>query len=110
MQAAVYFLGAVGLVAFGLLPLRIWQRAHWAFFDIPEGNVRRFARMLVSVVALLATVVYADIAQRIFNCLTESYCGPGVASGWAYLAFLGAVFIGFEALMATTKWVVRHAV
>jgi hypothetical protein len=30
--------------------------------------------------------------------LTEAYCGPGVASGWGYLAMLGAVFFAFEAV------------
>jgi hypothetical protein len=46
----------------------------------------------------VASVLYfgIDIGTRIFKCLTGGYCGPGIASGWLYLAMLGGVYLGFE--------------
>ena len=52
--------------------------------------------LLVAAAALWSDV---QITARIFKCLTETYCGPGVASGWTYLAMLGVVYLAFEAVM-----------
>jgi hypothetical protein len=48
-----------------------------------------------------------QITMRIFRCLTETYCGPGVASGWIYLAMLGVVYLAFEAVIVVLLKVER---
>ncbi|QIL19754.1 hypothetical protein [Thermomonas sp. HDW16] len=91
-SALIYLLGFVGLASIGLIPLRVWQvlRRALAF---------KKSRLLIVFLALIAAMALlgdAQITTRIFKCLTESYCGPGVASGWIYLAMLGVVYLVFE--------------
>lgn len=89
----VYLLGFVGIASIGLLPLRSWQELR---------NVFKGSKALIAFVALITAVVLwsnVQITMRIFKCLTETYCGPGVASGWTYLAMLGAVYLAFEAVI-----------
>jgi len=91
--ALIYLFGFVGLASIGILPLRAWKALRSAF----EGSLAPTARTtsLVFIALMAAVALWADmqITIRIFKCLTESYCGPGVASGWTYLATLGAVCI-----------------
>ncbi len=39
------------------------------------------------------------MVSRMFHCLTETYCGPGIASGWLFMALWGAVYLAFEAII-----------
>ena len=96
LSGLIYLLGFIGVAAIGLLSVRSWQVLRVVLRNRP-------ARTLDGVLAALAILItgaalWSDlqITVRIFKCLTEAYCGPGVASGWAYLAMLGAVYIGFE--------------
>jgi hypothetical protein len=94
----VYFLGFVGLAAAGLLPYRSWL----LMTDVFKTQLPLARKRSVLVVAALisAIALWSDIqvVGRVFACLTEAYCGPGVASGWGYLAMLGAVYFAFEAV------------
>lgn len=96
-SAVVYALGFVGLASFGLIPCRSWA----LLSNITRGQVSRRRKHTVLMIAVLviAASVWCGvvIAMRLFVCLTEPYCGPGVASGWGYLAMLGAVYMAFEA-------------
>ncbi len=92
-------LGFVGLASIGLIPLRVWQvmRRALAF---------KRSRLLIVFLVLIAAIALwgdAQITTRIFKCLTESYCGPGVASGWIYLAMLGVVYLVFEVSALLTQ-------
>ncbi|NHZ38097.1 hypothetical protein [Massilia rubra] len=97
-SAAVYLLGFVGLAAAGLLPYRSWL----LMIDVFKTEVPLARKRSVLVVAALTSAIalWSDIqvVGRVFACLTEAYCGPGVASGWGYLAMLGAVYFAFEAV------------
>lgn len=97
LSVTIYMLGFIGIVSIGLLPLRSWQ-----LMKIFRGNVFTGRRKLLALFAALisASVMWADVqvVARIFKCLTGAYCGPGIASGWSYLAWLGVVYFAFEAI------------
>lgn len=96
--AAVYLMGFVGLAAAGLMPYRSWLLVIGAV----KGHMPQARKRAVLSLAVLisAAAIWSDvqISARIFACLTEAYCGPGVASGWGYLAMLGVIYVAFEAV------------
>jgi len=96
----VYLLGFVGIVSIAAIPFRaLVIIEHF----IPHGGFfsSDTAYFLV-VLAAVVVVLWFDALTlfRVFKCLTEAYCGPSVASGWVYLAMLGAVYLILEALIA----------
>jgi uncharacterized membrane protein len=92
----IYLLGFIGLAAIGILPIRSWQSLKNAF----QSDLKTLSKKLLAMILLIASVcsVWAEvvIVSRIFRCLTGTYCGPGVGSGWIYLAMLGVVYLVFE--------------
>ena len=106
-SAAVYLLGFVGLAAAGLLPYRSWL----LMIDVFKTEVPQVRKRSVFVVAALTSAIALwseiQVVGRVFACLTEAYCGPGVASGWGYLAMLGAVYFAFEAVNYLLRKVAR---
>jgi hypothetical protein len=111
-SAAVYLLGFVGLAAAGLLPYRSWLLMIDVFKT--RGPAPQVRKRSVFVVAALtfAIALWSEIqvVGRVFTCLTEAYCGPGVASGWGYLAMLGAVYFAFEAVNYLLRKVAREVI
>lgn len=95
----IYLLGFVGLAAIGLLPLRSWQVLRSVLRSSASREPRKALTAFVVLVAAVALWSDVQITARIFRCLTEAYCGPGIASGWTYLAMLGIVYLAFEAVM-----------
>ena len=84
----VYALGFIGLVSFGLVLCSVRQAIkNWS----EVGTLYKFFFLFLHA-AFLALA--GGIALRVFRCLTSSYCGPGVASGWIYLAILGLAYLG----------------
>lgn len=106
-SAAVYLLSFVGFAAAGLLPYRSWL----LIFAVVKSEVPQVRKRLVVIVAALVTAVALwseiQIGSRVFKCLTEAYCGPGVASGWGYLAMLGIVYVVFETLGYLLRKVIK---
>ncbi len=106
-SAAIYLLGFVGFAAAGLLPYRSWLLV----FNVVKSEVPQVRKRFVFIVATLvcAVALWSDfqIGRRVFRCLTEAYCGPGVASGWGYLAMLGVVYVVFEAVGYLLRKVAR---
>lgn len=106
-SAAIYLFGFIGLVAVGLLPYRSWQLLK----DVLAKEAREVQRKALGIFAVLivAACLWIDvqIASRIFRCLNETYCGPSVASGWIYLAMLGAVYLAFEVVSYLMRKVTR---
>jgi hypothetical protein len=50
------------------------------------------------------------VGMRIYKCLTGSYCGPGIANGWLYLALLGVSYLGFEICSyLLRRWMARKS-
>ena len=98
MTALGYLFGFIGLASIGLLPLRSWQ-----VLRSIRGGTSQTSGKLLAVIAVLVTAaaLWSDvqITVRIFRCLTQTYCGPSVASGWTYLAMLGVVYLVFEAVI-----------
>lgn len=95
----IYVLGFIGLASIGLLPIRSWQVLRSVFkggWSQMPGKVLAAFVVLITVGALWSDL---QITARIFRCLTETYCGPSVASGWTYLAMLGVVYLAFEAVV-----------
>jgi anaerobic C4-dicarboxylate transporter len=95
----IYLLGFVGLASVGLLPLRSWHVLRSIFRSNPTHAPRKV--LVAFAVLLVAVGLWSDvqITARIFRCLTKTYCGPSVASGWTYLAILGVVYLAFEAVI-----------
>lgn len=99
IQAVLFaMLGAVGLVALGLLPYRAWQLLRLLLTDCLRSAPRRVLGGLALAVVVVVIAIDIEIASRIYRCLNEAYCGPNVASGWIYLSMLGAVYLAFELL------------
>ena len=97
-NATVYVLGFIGLVSIGMLPMR----AVHLMRSLVSGGVKELATKIVACCAMwvisaaVLTGLWATV--RVFRCLTSTYCGPAIASGWVYLAMFGAVYVCFEVL------------
>lgn len=99
LDVLLYTLGFVGLASVGLLPFRSWQVLRGMF---RRGLLQPARRILAAFTVLVVTAALwgdMEITVRIFRCLTKTYCGPSVASGWIYLAILGVVYLAFEAVI-----------
>jgi len=87
----IYLFGFVGLISIGVIPLRSWS----VLRSVLDHRIK-----LLSALATLSTMAAvsmdAQITLRIFRCLTQRFCGPGVGSGWIYLAILGITYLAFE--------------
>lgn len=94
----IYVFGFIGLASVGLIPLRSWHLLKHVFRDRPLQMRRKMLAALAMLMVVGVLWSDAHITARIFRCLTETYCGPGIASGWIYLAMLGAVYLAFEAI------------
>lgn len=96
--AAAYLLGFVGFAAAGLVPYRSWLlMTELVKSGVPQGR-KRLVLVVAAVISAAALWCDIQIGARVFACLTETYCGPGVASGWGYLAMLGVVYLAFEVM------------
>lgn len=106
LSGLIYLLGFIGLAAVGLLPLRSWQVLNNMF---RRGSLQLSRKVLAVFLVLVVAALWgeAQIIVRIFKCLTETYCGPSVASGWTYLAMLGVVYLAFEAIVLVVRKVER---
>ncbi|MCC8362744.1 hypothetical protein LK996_06600 [Lysobacter sp. A6] len=90
----VLLLGWLGLFGIGAIPIRSWTIAKHAW-----GAARHRRRLLAALLLLPMVVMIPidlEIAIRVHRCLASQYCGPSVASGWLYLAFLGLAYAVFE--------------
>ena len=99
LNELIYLLGFIGLGSIGLLPLRSWQVLKKVFRSRAVRSPKKVLTVSAVLITAIALWIDIQITIRIFRCLTETYCGPGVASGWTYLAMLGVVYLVFEALI-----------
>jgi len=99
LSGLIYLLGFIGLVSIGVLPLRSWQVLRNVFRSQASHTSRKVLTAFVVLVSAAALWGDVQITMRIFKCLTGTYCGPGIASGWTYLAMLGVVYLAFETIM-----------
>lgn len=93
----IYTFGLFGLAAFSLLPYRSFSLIR-ATLTSPGLQRRSLWLCLAIVLSTPALLIESYVLLRIFRCLTTTYCGPGVGSGWIYLAALGFVYGTFEAV------------
>ncbi|MCX2784639.1 hypothetical protein OQJ46_16770 [Microbulbifer thermotolerans] len=99
-SALVYILGFIGLIAIGVIPVRSWFVLRRAYKG--AHGVHKLGKLLTALLVLIVVaILWGDlqVATRIFKCLTETYCGPSIASGWTYLAILGFWYLIFEAVI-----------
>lgn len=102
MSTVIKVMGLVGLLSIGLIPFR-----SWGFISTILRGDRRL--VVVAAITLVIVAMAGDgiVVFRIFKCLTQSYCGPGIASGWIYLAMLGLFYLLFESSMFLVRKVGR---
>jgi len=105
--ALIYLFGFIGLASIGLLPFRAWHALRSAFKGSSFPTSRTASLVFIALIAAIALWADMQITVRIFKCLTESYCGPGVASGWTYLAMLGVVYFVFEVVVFVMQKISR---
>ena len=108
ISAVIYALGFVGLAAVTLIPLRSWHLFR-KFFGRHSSLAAKLILMFIGLLVGIALAFEVWIVIRIFQCLTEDYCGPSRAHGWIFLAVLGAVYLAFETLLAVVSAVARQA-
>ena len=108
LVGAIYALGFLGLFAFTLLPLRAFLALRRNLHLWHATAIGKVALLVVAVVAVTAISLSVFPVTRVFRCLTETYCGPNRAHGWFYLAFIGMIYLGFEALSKITLAVARR--
>ena len=105
---SLYALGFIGLFAITLLPLRSFLLLRHNLYLWRASAIGKAALLVVVVVAVLAISASIFPLARVFLCLTETYCGPNRAHGWFYLAFIGALYLGFEIASNLTLTVARR--
>lgn len=103
----IYLLGFIGLASIGLFPFRSWQVLRGIFRRDASRTPRKALAAFAVLVVAAALWIDVQIVARIFRCLTQTYCGPSVASGWTYLAMLGAVYLAFEAIVFVVQKIDR---
>ena len=99
-QALFYSLGAVGLFAIGALPLRtciLIRRAK-------SASRATLQRVLILAAFLAAVVLATPFLLQVAKCLLGYHCSANAAGGWINAAFVGAIYLGFEIVVFTIRW------
>lgn len=103
----IYTLGVVGLLAVGIIPLRLISILRQGRSKEGSNTLLRLAIWSAGVLACVAALVLdVLVIVRLARCLTSVVCGPGVATGWFYVSFLGATYVLLELVL----WGVRAGV
>lgn len=108
MVTIALVLGAAGLVAIPMLPLRAWTllRDHRALLqDRPRGTL---AWAVVAVAAGASLWLALPHVRMVLGCLLDSRCGPNVASAWLRLGLVGATWATFETIAAIALLLARR--
>jgi len=106
---AMYVLGFLGLLAITLLPLRAFLALRRNSYLWHASTIGKAALLVVAVAAISAIWLSIPNFAKVFRCLTEMSCGPNRASGWFFLAFMGAFYLGFELLSNAALLIARRA-
>lgn len=107
---SIYALGFLGLFGITLLPLRAYLGVRRNSYLWHVSALGKATLLVVTVTAVAAIALSALPAVKVFRCLTESYCGANRASGWFYLAFVGAAYLAFEVVLNTVLVVARRVI
>lgn len=105
---SIHALGFLGLFAITLLPLRAFLALRRNAYLWYASTIGKTALLIVAVAAIAAISLSLPNFAKVFRCLTEMVCGPNRASGWFFLAFIGAVYLGFELLSNAALLVARR--
>jgi len=105
---SIYALGFLGLFAITLLPLRAFLALRRNSHLWHASAIGKTALLMVAVAAIAAVSLSIPPVAKVFRCLTETYCGANRASGWFFLAFIGASYLGFELLSNAVLLVARR--
>lgn len=97
MSVTMYFIGVLGLLAVGWIPLRLFSSLRlWKDAPTLDLTTTKILSWLSLLACLIAVVLDAFIVVRLAACLTSRPCGGGVAAGWLHVAVLGAVYLALE--------------
>ncbi|WP_457098193.1 hypothetical protein [Lysobacter sp. P5_B9] len=99
-QAMFYVLGATGLFAIGALPLRTYMLIRSAR-AVAQPTLQT---ALVLVAALTAAALAGQFLLRVGKCLLGFHCSANAAGGWINAAYIGAIYVSFEIVVATIRW------
>lgn len=103
----IYTLGVIGLLAIGIIPLRLILLLRQGRSQAGGKTPLRLVIWSVGVLACVAALVLdVLVIVRIARCLTSVVCGPGVATGWFNVSLLGATYILLELVL----WGVRAGI
>lgn len=96
-------LGFIGLASVGIIPYRSWSILKTIL--IVDAQHPRSGIEATTLTIIIVAAIYTDIRISLitFKCLTQTYCGPNIATGWIYLAALGITYLIFEAIIFITK-------
>lgn len=102
----MYASGAIGLFSIGVIPLRIAQLWRRWLKELPAHARSRLHLILIAGAPTVAVLcLHAAVLFRTVRCLTSISCGPGVASGWLYLAVLGIAYMLMEVALVIDRCV-----
>lgn len=97
IDIVLYVSGAIGLFSIGIIPLRVAQLWRRWLKELPDRTRSTLHLIFIAVVPTLALLwLHLVVLFRVVRCLTSMTCGPGVASGWLYLAVLGIAYVVME--------------
>lgn len=103
----IYTLGVLGLLAIGIIPLRLVSMLRKGRSQAGGRTPLRLVIWSVGLLACVAALVLdVLVIVRLARCLTSVVCGPGVATGWFNVSLLGATYVLLELLL----WGVRAGV
>lgn len=97
---SIYALGVICLLAIGIIPMRFISILRQARSQVGGKIPLRLVIWSVGLLACVAAlVVDLMVTIRLIKCLTSIACGPGVATGWFYASFLGAMYMLMELVL-----------
>lgn len=106
---SIYALGIIGLLAIGIIPMRFISMLRQGRAQVGGKVPLRLVIWSVGLLACVAAlVVDVMVTIRLATCLTSFVCGPGVATGWFYASFLGAMYLLMELVLWGSKFVPRR--
>ena len=106
-------MGFLGLFGITLLPLRAFHALRCNSRIWRKSGAGKFALFIVFAAGIAAISLSIPHVARVFRCLIGMHCGANRSSGWFSLAYIGFIYLAFEAVsnivLAVARKVVRVA-
>jgi len=99
--ALFYCLGFIGLAAFGLLPVRLWEMFEFISKIETKNKIKIFIAFFT--ISFISIYIETDALKSIHKCIMDFKCGPNRGNRWIHLALLGSTYIIVELLFIAMK-------